>query len=115
MSCVVTLYIQTQTNVPRRERARCTSRRRKPASYRVRCYRASSLCELDLLVERLPQSGSRRSGRACVLTLVAAMVLTDQQIYSHLDKLVVSMLSPVLLDVHFMMDICDEDADDDGG
>ena len=26
-----------------------------------------------------------------------------------------SMLSPVLLDVHFMMDICDEDADDDGG
>jgi len=48
-------------------------------------------------------------------TLVAAMALTDQQIYSHLDKLVVSMLSPVLLDVHFMMDICDEDADDDGG
>lgn len=43
------------------------------------------------------------------------MALTDHQIYIHLDKLVVSMLSPVLLDVHFMMDICDEDADDDGG
>jgi len=59
---------------------------------------------------RLKQNSS--SG---ILSLFAAMALSEQQIYNHLDKLVVSMLSPVLLDIHFMMDICDEDADDDGG
>jgi len=43
------------------------------------------------------------------------MMMTDDQIFQHLDKLVASMLSPVLLDRQFLIMNCDEDSDDDGG
>jgi len=47
-------------------------------------------------------------------TVFTPMALTDDQIFVHLDRLVLCMLSPVMLDQSVLYFMMDEDEDDDG-